>query len=583
MPAGIPPPPPGPSRPWRRLVPRGARPGRSGRLSLKARLLLGLVLVATLGFAVADVVVYRQIESYLVGQVDQELLSAARPVAGFFSGIRNLGDLRDAPTGTFGEVLGPTGNLVLSLPAPFNAGPAPAIPLSVVHRLYGAPLGTELQFTTSATGGSSLTYRVLAVPAFQLPTNQPFGVEIVAVPLTALAGILHQLLVLDLIVTAAVLALLAGLGYVVVRVGMRPLAAIEVTAGAIAAGDLSERVERDEPETEVGRLGASLNAMLTQIEGAFAEQRASEQRLRQFLADASHELRTPLTSIRGYAELFRRGAGDRPEDLARSMRRIEDEAARMGVLVDDLLLLARLDQGRPLEREPVDLAALVADATADAEVTAPERPISFESAGPVVVRGDATRLRQVAGNLLHNALAHTPSGAAVRVRVRSEGGWAVLEVEDEGPGLAPEHAGRVFERFYRADPSRTRDSGGSGLGLAIVASLAAAHGGRASVASPPGHGACFKVEIPLAEVSGPGDAPEVLEVRGVVEASERPVVPLDHEDRDRGVVDAGEGEVPGSGGRSEHARDRDGVREGGDTSTGVLLGDAGDRGRRPLP
>jgi two-component system OmpR family sensor kinase len=316
---------------------------------------------------------------------------------------------------------------------------------------------------------------------------------------------LRQLLLIEGLTSAAVLAGVGGLALVVVRAGLRPLEDIGRTAGAIAEGDLSRRVERAEPRTEVGRLGLSLNAMLAQIQSAFEARQASEDRLRRFVADASHELRTPLTSIRGYAEMFRRGVADRPEDLATAMRRIEGESLRMGVLVDDLLLLARLDQGRPLERQPVDLAQVAADAVHDARAVEPERPIALTGSDTAVVLGDELRLRQVAANLLANARQHTPPTAAVRVGVRQENGSVVLEVADEGPGLVPEEASKVFERFYRADPSRNRNLGGTGLGLSIVAAVAEAHGGHAHVDSLPGHGARFWVELPVAPAPG-GDA-----------------------------------------------------------------------------
>jgi two-component system OmpR family sensor kinase len=334
------------------------------------------------------------------------------------------------------------------------------------------------------------------------------GALIVAVPMSDVVQTLHRLLLIELVATGAVLAGVAGLALVVVRAGLRPLEDIGTTAGAIAAGDLSQRVERAEPRTEVGRLGLSLNAMLAQIQTAFEARQASEERLRRFVGDASHELRTPLTSIRGYAEMFRRGAAERPADLAVAMRRIEEESARMGVLVDDLLLLARLDQGRPLERRPVDLAVVAADAVLDARAVEPDRSIALEGSGPAVVLGDELRLRQVAANLLANARQHTPPTAPVRVRIRQDNGSAVLEVADEGPGLFPDEAGKVFERFYRADPSRNRNLGGTGLGLSIVAAVAEAHGGRARVESTPGHGARFWVELPLA---GDGDGPAAVE------------------------------------------------------------------------
>jgi len=281
---------------------------------------------------------------------------------------------------------------------------------------------------------------------------------------------------------------------------LRPLAQMQRTAGAIAAGDLSQRVEVTDPTTEVGQLGVALNEMMGQIERAFRERADSEARLRRFVGDASHELRTPLTSIRGYAELFRRGAADRPEDLAKVMRRIEEEAGRMGILVDDLLLLARLDQGRTVEHEPVDLVRIATDAVDDARAVAPGRPIDFASNGAVAVVGDEARLRQVLANLMQNALRHTPADAAVHVRVTGDGPDAVLEVADEGPGIPDADLAHVFERFWRADASRARSSGGSGLGLAIVAAIVDAHGGTAEVASEPGRGTAFRIRLPRADI-----------------------------------------------------------------------------------
>src|SRR5579872_5429768 len=261
------------------------------------------------------------------------------------------------------------------------------------------------------------------------------------------------------------------------------------TAGAIAGGDLSRRVEEVESHTEVGRLGVALNTMLTEIEGAFAARAASEERLRRFLADASHELRTPLTSIRGYAEIFDRGARDRPEDLATSMRHIRSEANRMSELVDDLLLLARLDRERPLAHERVELSAVAAAAVDAARVKAPDRLVSFSPSVPVVVTGDDSRLRQVVDNLLTNALTHTPAGTPIEVAVRADGTTAALTVTDHGPGIAPDDRDHIFEPFHRADPSRARATGGVGLGLAIVSAIATAHGGTVGVDTVPGAGA----------------------------------------------------------------------------------------------
>ncbi len=482
-------------RRFRALGPVLARHAR--RLSLRTRLLLGLVLVAAVGLVVADIVVYDEIGAYLNNQVDIQLQTSAQIT------LAQLGHgcSERLPLNTAAEVVSTSGTPLCSVPSGFRITTSQ----SLLAPLLTAPIGSSMEFTASGSlSGKTGSYRVLAenVSVFTFGSPLSPGIALLAVPLSGLEGTLGQLVLVEGAVSAAVLAVLVALGYAVVRVGLRPLERIEDTAGQIAAGDLSLRVEDDDPATEVGRLGAALNVMLSQIEHAFTEQLASENRLRQFLADASHELRTPVTSIRGYSELFRRGAASRPEDLALAMRRIEDEAARMGVLVDDLLLLARLDQGRPLERAPVDLAAIAIDAAADAQVVSPDRTITVDAPSPVVLTGDEQRLHQIVGNLVQNAVRHTPPGTAVEVSVRSDGTRAVLAVHDDGPGVAPEHAPHIFERFYRADASRTRGSGGSGLGLAIVASIAEAHGGLARLETAPGAGSTFLVELPLEGGSG---------------------------------------------------------------------------------
>jgi two-component system OmpR family sensor kinase len=290
---------------------------------------------------------------------------------------------------------------------------------------------------------------------------------------------------------------------VVVRLGLRPLERMGRTAEAIAGGDLSQRVSPATPRTEIGRLGLALNSMLSQIESAFAERTQSEQRLRRFIADASHELRTPLTSIRGYAELLRRGAERSPEDSELARRRIEAEATRMSVLVDDMLLLARLDQGRPLERERVDLQAIVRDARADASAVAPARRVTVDAPDRVVVTGDDMRLRQVVGNLVRNALVYTPPETPIEIGLARQNGHAVLTVADHGPGLPPDVGTRVFEPFYRGDAGRSRDRGGAGLGLSIVAAVVAAHEGAVRVSETKGGGATFIVDLPTGPEPGP--------------------------------------------------------------------------------
>jgi two-component system OmpR family sensor kinase len=303
-------------------------------------------------------------------------------------------------------------------------------------------------------------------------------------------------------VDGLVLAALAVIGYLVVHTMLRRLTLVERTAQAIAAGDLTRRAPPAHPDTEVGRLSAAFNVMISQIELAFSarasseyEARKSEARMRRFAADASHELRTPLTAIRGFAELYRQGGGD----PAHIIGRIEHNATRMGVLVDDLLLLARLDQQRPLDLKPVDLLSLAADAVHDTAATAPEHRVELRALAEEapIVQGDESRLRQIVGNLLSNSVRHTPAGTRVTVTVDTAGGSAMLVVADTGPGLAPQDAARVFERFFRTDPARTRTLGGSGLGLSIVQALVEAHGGEVWLDTAPGEGARFMVRLPL--------------------------------------------------------------------------------------
>ncbi|MEU6075504.1 HAMP domain-containing sensor histidine kinase [Micromonospora sp. NPDC047074] len=374
------------------------------------------------------------------------------------------------------------------------------------------------------------------------------GGEVVAVGqhLTDVDLAVRRLVWIDLLFGGAVLVLLASIGAAIVRTSLKPLVEIERTAAAIAGGDLTRRVPDPEegqsvPTSELGRLSRALNAMLNQIEVAFtaraaselaarsaeaaardaagaaqaseARARRSEERMRQFVADASHELRTPLTTIRGFSELYRQGAARAPEQTADLLRRIEQEAARMGLLVEDLLLLARLDRERPLSLAPVELPVLASEAVEAARAVAPERRIELEvvpGSGPLVVYGDDARLRQVIGNLMTNAVTHTPPDASVTLRLRAEpGNLAVVEVADTGPGLTPEQAERVFERFYRVDAARTRRAGGNtgtGLGLAIVAALVRAHHGTVEAVETPGGGATFRVRLPLVpDADGDGE------------------------------------------------------------------------------
>jgi two-component system OmpR family sensor kinase len=372
-------------------------------------------------------------------------------------------------------------------------------------------------FTVSSNDGTE-SYRMVVTPRFD------GGIAVAASRLDQVDDALNVIFLLGLGFSALVLLGLGFAAHTVVRIGLKPLTNMEGAAAEIAGGDLTVRVPDTDPHTEPGRLGLALNAMLARVESAVSARTASEQRLRQFLADASHELRTPLTSIRGFAELYRRGGARSGPELDETMSRIEQEAARMGLLVEDLLLLAALDEERPMQVKPVDLLVVAADTVRDAHVRSPLRTVELAGFEPVTVLGDEHRLRQVATNLLANAIQHTPATAKVTVRLFRRGteGFelptrrdtaplvaavgaelsddaevAVLEVSDNGPGVPAEHSARIFERLYRVDPHRARSHGGAGLGLSIAAAIVKSHGGRIELLTAPDAGATFRVLLPL--------------------------------------------------------------------------------------
>ncbi|MEO3768615.1 HAMP domain-containing sensor histidine kinase [Streptomyces sp. B8F3] len=504
------------------------------RWTLRARLALVTAALAALALVAVNGAALLLLQAYLVDRVDQQLANAGNSPA---LDRERIAELKAGPLGDGGPV-----ENILSQRA------------GATTRIYAvAEDGSIEQFPEEAEspgprlpGRADLAARA-GDPPFTLPaeegdadwrvavgakgSDEDDELMVTATSLATVQATYERLLLIDLAVTTGVLALLALAAALVVRVGLRPLTRMTVTAGAIAAGDFSRRVDDADAHTESGRLGRAMNAMLTRVESEMAARMKSEQRLRRFLADASHELRTPLTSIRGFAELYRRGG-----DPADAMRRIEAEAQRMGVLVEDLLLLARLDEERGLERRPVDVLELCADLLRDLHARSPGRHIrlaGLDDTGlpePVVVPGDPLRLRQVVGNLLANADRHTPPDAVITVRVgratagehpvgegsRSVAGWnagdavvavagtgpaagtagAVVEVADTGAGVPAGHAPYVFERLYRADTARPR--GGSGLGLAIAAGLAQSHGGRIELADrPAGSGAVFRLLLPV--------------------------------------------------------------------------------------
>jgi two-component system OmpR family sensor kinase len=348
---------------------------------------------------------------------------------------------------------------------------------------------TDLYFTTASVGSQAIAYRAVAKPLVN-----GNGVVVVAVPLTELNSILGRLLTIEIIVSGLVLLGLAIVSWGMVRRDLQPLEEIAKAAGAIARGDLSQRAPSGDLGSAVGQLGLAFNTMVDEIEVAFAERLASEERLRRFLADASHELRTPLTSILGYAELFDLGIRDRPADLTTAMSQIKGEAERMNTLVNDLLSLAKLDYERPLSFQSLDLYELVHQSVRAIRASNPDRWVSMALGGPTFINGDGDRLRQVFDNLLANAVKHTSSGARIDVRISDGADRTVVLVHDDGPGIDPAVATCIFQPFFRADPSRARSSGGVGLGLAIAASIVESHGG--TISAEPGDGATFVVVLP---------------------------------------------------------------------------------------
>ncbi|MEV3981066.1 HAMP domain-containing sensor histidine kinase [Nonomuraea sp. NPDC049758] len=482
------------------------------RAPLWLRLVSATLLLVTLAITVTGLFAVRLLRGYLVERVDRQLVAAAAP--------RDLPPPPEARPagrqpqrffGLFHSVLVDAGGATVRVMSESTEEHTPKLP-----RLTGADVAARggRPFTVESRASGGPDWRVVAVPA------RDGDSRVIAISLGDVEGTVARLALIVAFAGGGTLAVLGVACYWLVRRSLRPLREIGRTAKDIAGGDLSRRVPMWAGTTEVGKLGRSLNGMLAQIESAVREREAaaesaresataarrSEEVMRRFMADASHELRTPLTSIRGFAELFRLG---KEKDLAEAVRllsRIEGQAARMGLLVEDMLLLARLDQRRELARRPVDLLSLAATAVIDAQTLAPDRRIELVrldgGEGEVLVTGDESRLGQVVGNLVSNALQHTPPGTPFEVRVGVDGERAVVEVADEGPGFPPEVAERVFERFYRADPAR--GVGGAGLGLSIAATLVEAHGGVIMAEGEPGKGALFRVLLPPAGSPGRG-------------------------------------------------------------------------------
>jgi len=498
----------------------GWRPRRWGHWTLRSRLVVVVGALAATGLIFANIAGLVLIRSYLSDRIDDQLTGMARPFA-----QANRPDNPAAVNPYRGRITRLGADQVVyfyepdgSLDADRSSTGDPSRPAPASYAVALNQAAGHRPFTVTAADGSA-HWRMLATPAGATGAVAVLGTSLAEVENTA-----DRLLLIDVGVTVLVLVLLGALAAFVVRLGLRPLTEMERLAADISAGNLSGRVAQTDAHTEPGRLGSALNLMLERIEAEVSARTASEQRLRQFVADASHELRTPLTSIRGFAELYRRGGAPPGPQLDETMSRIEGEAGRMGVLVEDLLLLARLDRQRPPAVRPVDLLEIAADTIRDAHARVPDRAVRLsglredaDTFEPATVLGDEHGLRQVATNLVANALQHTPAGARVTVRVGRltslPGGGtavrsgpvtaaagvplAVLEVSDDGPGVPALHAGRVFERLYRADSSRTRGKGGgSGLGLSIVAAIVHGHGGWVELDDTAGGGATFRVVLP---------------------------------------------------------------------------------------
>ncbi len=485
--------------------------------SLRVRVLASVLVLCAIGLLSLAAVTYTEQRSFLEGRVNQEVRQAAPAVSqqldkeGFAPaderqpsteqgqqgnnrgrGNPNGGPAPILPPGTYGQRRTASDRVLHHVEFSYAQETRAAAPQLPAH----VPLNRL--FTVDSTGSSDLHYRVYASR-----DPEDSGITLVAVPLSEVKQTLNRLLIVEGLVIAGVLAALGLAAFFVVRLGLRPLSRIEVTAGEIAAGELSRRVSPATTKTEVGRLGLALNAMLDRLEQAFAARKSSEERLRQFLADASHELRTPLASIRGYAELYRMGASSDKEGTELAMKRIEEEAKRMGVLVEDLLTLARLDEAPAFHRQPVDLSGLARDAVHDARATAPERAIELHAPDPVQISGDPDQLRQVLANLMRNALVHTPARTAIEVDVAQSPALATISVRDHGPGLPDTEHERLFGRFWRAEHGRERGKAGAGLGLAIAREVVEAHGGEIRAENAAEGGAVFTVRLPLSGSSEP--------------------------------------------------------------------------------
>ena len=505
---GLGPPVPGGTQPTPASGPRRWLAGRT----LRGRLIAGLVTLLFLACATVGIVTYVALRGALLNQLDNQLLAASGRYV-------NCVDPQPPPQDSDNHP--PRGQPLDCAHAPGTAEYTLSAAITKGAQLTAATPSGRCHMTASETAALVMlpangkpytrtlpalgTYRLIAVP------RNNHTVYVSGLPLGTVSTTMRQVELIEIAVFSAALLLAGLIGTGWVRLSLRPLrrvtaTAAEVTELPLASGevDLPHRVPDADPRTEVGQLGAAFNRMLGHVESALGRRHASEARLRTFAADASHELRTPLAAIRGYAELARRYRGTLPGEVEHALSRVESESARMSELVEDLLLLARLDAGRPLQSGPVDLSRLAIDVTSDARAAGPGHRWQLELPdGPVLVRGDEQRLHQVLANLLSNARMHTPAGTTVTVALNpADDVTAELTVTDDGPGIPAELQPDIFERFVRGDSSRSRAAGSTGLGLSIVAAVIAAHHGTVTVASQPGQ-TRFTITLPL-QHPGPG-------------------------------------------------------------------------------
>ena len=494
---------------------RGLRGWLAGR-TLRSRLIAGVVALLFVACAAVGIVTYLSLHGYLLGQLDSQLTAASMRyttcVDGPPPGSQPPGDPDDNAQAGSPDTHQDNPGYCANTPGQAEGTFSAAVSSGVVStanitygdcHLYAADRATLARIPVN---GKPYTVKLYSLDAdYRLVAQHGTGgtVLITGLPMASMTDTLNSVELTEVIVFAAALFLTAFIGTGWVRLSLRPLRRVTATAAEVARlplaseVDVPHRVPDADPRTEVGQLGAAFNRMLGHVENALGRREASEARLRRFAADASHELRTPLAAIRGYAELAQRYQGTLPPEVEHALGRVASESARMSALVEDLLLLARLDAGRPLQSRPVDLSRLAIDATSDARVAGPSHRWQLELPdGPVQVRGDEQRLHQVLANLLSNARTHTPAGTTVTVALRPAYGTAELTVTDDGPGIPPKLQPDIFERFVRGDSSRSRAGGSTGLGLSIVAAVIAAHHGTVAVSSEPGR-TRFTITLPL--------------------------------------------------------------------------------------